>query len=244
MMEGEFNAMSELYKTMPSFVPKPYAWGEVKRPDPRTYFFLCDFIDMSNQLPEPDQFCARLAELHRISVSPTGKFRFHIATCHGKFPQFVNWDSNWASFFSKLLADILQLDLEQNGRWKELENVSERVLTHVIPRLLGVLQANGRVLKPCLIHGDLWEGNIGTDSQTGEIFIFDSGAYYAQNEMEIGMWRCERHKIRAKVYTQQYQQNFTMSEPVEEWDDRNRIYCVKMNMVHSAHHPDSTVRKT
>jgi fructosamine-3-kinase len=124
MMEGEFNAMSELYKTMPSFVPKPYAWGEVKRPDPRTYFFLCDFIDMSNQLPEPDQFCARLAELHRISVSPTGKFRFHIATCHGKFPQFVNWDSNWASFFSKLLADILQLDLEQNGRWKELENVS------------------------------------------------------------------------------------------------------------------------
>jgi fructosamine-3-kinase len=89
------------------------------------------------------------------------------------------------------------------------------------------------VLKPCLIHGDLWEGNIGTDSQTGEIFIFDSGAYYAHNEMEIGM-ECERHKIRAKVYTQQYQQNFTMSEPVEEWDDRNRIYCVKMNMVHSA----------
>lgn len=27
-MQGEFSAMSELYKTMPDLVPKPYGWGK------------------------------------------------------------------------------------------------------------------------------------------------------------------------------------------------------------------------
>ena len=64
MMEGEFNAMTELYKAMHSFVPEPYTWGKFKLPSPETYFFLCAFIDMSNKLPDPVQLCSKLAELH------------------------------------------------------------------------------------------------------------------------------------------------------------------------------------
>lgn len=244
MMEGEFNAMAELHKTLPSFVPKPHAWGVFDLPEPQTYFFLCDFLKMDSGLPDPVQFCAQLANLHRVSVSPTGKFGFHVRTCHGRFPQLVDWDGSWTSFFGKLLADVLQLDLKVNGPWKDLELVSQRTLTHVIPRLLGALESEGRSVKPCLIHGDLWDGNIGTDLTTGDIYIFDSGAYYAHNEMELGMWRCERHGIKSKVYKQQYLKNFAASEPADEWDDRNRIYCVKMNMIHSAHHPGSDVRQT
>jgi protein-ribulosamine 3-kinase len=244
MMEGEFNAMTELYKTMPSLVPRPYAWGKFKLPTLDTYFFLCDFIDMSNRLPDPVRLCSRIAELHRTSVSPTGKFGFHVPTCHGRFPQYVDWDSNWASFFTKLLADALRLDLQTNGPWPEFERVSERILTRVIPRLLGVLQEDGRDIKPCLIHGDLWEGNIGTAYDNNEVYIFDSGAYYAHNEMEIGMWRCVRHRINAKIFTRQYLREFPISEPTEEWDDRNRIYCVKMNIIHAAHHKGDIVRQT
>ena len=243
-MEGEFNAMTELYKTMPSLVPQPFTWGKFKLSAVDTYFFLCDFVDMDNRLPDPGRLCSRVAELHRSSASPTGKFGFQIPTCHGKYKQFVEWDSNWASFFTKLLADALRLDLENNGPWPELERVSERTLTKVIPRLLGVLQADGRDIKPCLIHGDLWEGNIGIARENNEIKIFDAGAYYAHNEMEIGMWRCVRHKINAKVFTRQYLRTFPPSEPAEEWDDRNRLYCVKMNMVHSAHHKGDIVRQT
>ena len=236
--------MAELHKTMPSLVPKPHTWGKFKLPAIDTYFFLSDFIDMSNRLPDPKRLCSRIVELHRVSVSPAGKFGFHISTCHGRFPQCLDWDSNWASFFTKLLASALHLDLETNGSWPELEKVSDRILTRVIPRLLGVLQEDGREIKPCLIHGDLWEGNIGTAYENNEIYIFDSGAYYAHNEMEIGMWRCARHCINAKMFTQQYLRDFPASEPVEEWDDRNRIYCVKMNMIHSAHHKGDIVRQT
>ncbi|KAL9622223.1 MAG: hypothetical protein Q9160_003406 [Pyrenula sp. 1 TL-2023] len=244
MMEGEFHAMSELHKTMASFVPKPHAWGKMKLPVVDTYFLLTDFIDMSNELPDPVRLCSRLAELHRVSVSPTGKFGFHIPTCHGKFQQHILWDSNWASFFAKLLKDALRLDLETNGPWPELQKVSDRLLAKVVPRLLGILQEGGRDIKPCLIHGDLWEGNIGTTYENNEIYIFDSAAYYAHNEMELGMWRCTRHRINAKIFTRQYLREFPISEPAEEWDDRNRLYCVKMNVIHSAHHKGDIVRQT
>lgn len=244
MMEGEYNAMCELYKTVPTMVPKPYTWGKFQLQGVDFYFFLCDFVDMRNQLPDPIQLGKRLADFHRASVSPNGKFGFGISTYHGKFPQYVDWDSNWASFFTKLLADALRLDKENNDPWPELERVSERTLTKVIPRLLGVLQEDGRKIKPCLIHGDLWEGNIGISCDTGEILIFDAGAYYAHNEMEIGMWRCARHKINARMFTKQYLKFYPPSEPKEEWEDRNRIYCVKMNIVHSAHHKGDIVRQT
>jgi protein-ribulosamine 3-kinase len=69
MMEGEFNSMSAIYGLIPSFVPKPQAWGKFKLATPETYFFLCDFVEMSNDMPDPVAFCARVAELHRISVS-------------------------------------------------------------------------------------------------------------------------------------------------------------------------------
>ncbi|MCJ1466022.1 hypothetical protein MMC07_004641 [Pseudocyphellaria aurata] len=248
MMEGEFNAMAELYKSMPSFVPRPRRWGKFCLSWPETYFFLCDFIDMSNELPDPKRFCSRLAELHCVSESPTGKFGFHVPTCHGRFPQFVEWDGSWTSFFTKLLDDVLRRDVQNNGPWLALEKVSQRALTHVIPRLIGALELNGRSVKPSLIHGDLWEGNIGTEFDTGDIYVFDAGAYYAHNEMEIGMWRCERHKIRSEAYKEAYKEaylrNSTVSEPADEWDDRNRIYCVKMNMIHSAHHAGDMVRQT
>jgi protein-ribulosamine 3-kinase len=103
MMEGEFNSMSSLYQNSPGFIPKPLAWGKFKMKAPETYFFLCDFINMTNDMPDPVQFCAKLAELHRTSESPTGMFGFHVSTCHGRFAQEMAWDPSWTNFFTKLL---------------------------------------------------------------------------------------------------------------------------------------------
>lgn len=147
--------MSELYKTVPTLVPKPHAWGKLALESPPTYFFLCEFLNISDRLPDPAIVGARLAELHQRSVSPTGKFGFHIPTYDGKLPQDVDWDSSWSSCFSKLLAGIYRLDVEVNGPWKELQDVLDEVLSYVIPRLLGVLESGGRKIKPCLIHGDV-----------------------------------------------------------------------------------------
>jgi len=243
MMRGEFNAMSALYRTCPGFIPKPLTWGKFKEA-PETYFFLLDFVNMTNDLPDPVQFCAKLADLHRSSESPTGMFGFHVPTCHGRFAQDVAWDPSWPNFFTKLLRAALVIEKKECSPWPEFETIAERTMSHVIPRLLGALEENGRKLKPSLIHGVLWEGNIGTDLSNGNVYVFDSGAYYAHHEMELAMWRCERHKIKSREYKRQYLRNMAVSEPAEEFDDRNRLYCVKANVIHSAHHPGSIVRET
>jgi len=234
-MEGEFWVMTAVQDH--AFAgPRALAKGKFHSENPETYFFLCDFIDMSDELPDPDRLCTRVAELHRTSVSPTGKFGSHVRTCNGRTPQATEWDSSWTSFFTKFMSHVMTLDLETNGPWEELRNVEERILSHVIPRLIGALEANGRSVKPCLIHADLWEGNTGTTYETGNIFLFDAGSYYAHNEMEIGDWRCPYNKINAKIYTKTYLKKYGMSEPTEEWDDRNRMYCVYYDIMYSINH--------
>ena len=158
MMFGEFTSISEIHSLVPGLVPAPHGWGKYKQGSPGTYFFLEDFIDMDTSAPEPGEFTAKVAELHRRSTSPTGKFGYQVTTCDGKLPHTVEWEESWAKFFSKLLRGVLKLDAEVNGVWDELEAAAEQLVTAVIPRLLGILQAGGRVLKPSLIHGDCWEG--------------------------------------------------------------------------------------
>ena len=243
MLEGEFHGMFEIYKTVPSLVPRPYRCGQFRKNKVDTYFLLSDFIEMKEELPDPVALSKCLASLQQKSVSPTGNFGFFITTCHGKIPQHVAWDSSWTSFYTKLLSDALQRDLETNGPSPVLEKVSSRVLDKVIPRLLGALESSGRSIKPVLIHGDLWEGNIATEQATGNIFLIDAAAYWAHSEMEIGMWRCERHAIHDERFKNAYLEQVPKSDPTEEWDDRNRLYCVKMNVIHSAHHKGVRERK-
>ena len=236
MMEGEYWAMTELYDTIPAAIPKPLARGRFKTKNPATYFFLCEFAEMSNGDPDPDRLCARIIELHEKSVSPTGKFGFHVRTCNGRTPQATEWDSSWTSFFAKLMVHVMAEDVKTNGSWPDLENTGARLVSHVIPRLVGALETEGRSVKPCLIHGDLWEGNTGTSAETGDIILFDAGSYYAHHEMEIGDWRCPYNKVTSKVYTDTYRRNHADSEPVQEWDDRNRLYSTYYDIVYSVNH--------
>ncbi len=236
MMEGEFHGMTELYNTMPELVPKPHCWGKFSTTAPETYFFLAEFIDMSDRAPDPNQLCSKLARLHRDSQSPTGKFGFHVTTCQGQRPQAVEWESNWTIFVGNLLRNVIAIDDAENGPWSALTQLQDRLLSHVVPHLLDNLTKNGRVVKPCLIHGDLWEGNTGTSYSTGQVYLFDAAVMYAHNEFEIGDWRCDYNKIHNKVYTRTYLRHYGPSEPREEWDDRNRLYCIYYNMLYSGNH--------
>lgn len=162
MMLGEHTLVTKIHSLIPGLVPAPHCWGKYTSGSPDTYFFLSDFVDMNTSAPDPAQFTARLAELHRKSKSPNGMFGFEVTTCDGKLPHTVAWEKSWATFFGKLLRGVLKLDIEANGVWPELKAAAEQVITGVIPRLLGILQSDGRELKPSLIHGDCWEGKYTT----------------------------------------------------------------------------------
>jgi len=61
-------------------------------------------------------FTKRLAEMHQKSVSPTGKFGFHMTTCHARVPQATGcWEESWAVLFGKQLANIIKKDEKTNS---------------------------------------------------------------------------------------------------------------------------------
>ena len=53
------------------------------------------------------------------------------------------------------MVHVMAEDFKTNEPWPELEKVEERIISRVIPRLIGALEADGRSVKPCLIHADL-----------------------------------------------------------------------------------------
>ncbi len=236
-MQGEHAATTELYRIIPAVIPRPLTLGQFKAGSPSTYFLLSEFVDMkSNEFPDPHQLCAQIVQLYTTSVSPTGKFGFHVRTCNSRTPQATEWDSSWTSFFTELIHHVMAEDHKINGLWPELQRTEERLLSHVFPRMIGALETNGRSVEPCLIHGDLWEGNTGTSCATGKIVLFDAGSLYAHNEMEIGGWRCPYKKVSSKVYTETYFKYCGKSEPKQDFDDKNLLYSAYFDLLYSVNH--------
>lgn len=130
-MLGEFACMAELAKTVPSLVPMPRAAGKCLGAGEGA-FFMCDYLEIDHRPANPVQLGKKIAELHRSSVSPTGKFGFHLTPYDGKLPLRAEWDSSWTSFFTKLLKGVHQLDAQVNGSWPELDDAMQLTLQTVV----------------------------------------------------------------------------------------------------------------
>jgi fructosamine-3-kinase len=111
---AEFSCMSELFHTVPSIVPMPYAAGKCL--DSEASFFLSEYVPIVHRAPNAAQLGEQIAKLHRVSQSPTGKFGFSTTPYDGRLPLVVDWDSNWVSFYRKLLHGVYMLDIEFNSK--------------------------------------------------------------------------------------------------------------------------------
>ncbi|KAH8802638.1 Fructosamine kinase-domain-containing protein [Xylogone sp. PMI_703] len=245
LVEGEYHSATAINSVVPGFVPNAVGYGEYDNGEAQVHFFLGDFHDMDlSTPPDPVDFAARLAELHSKGTSPNGMFGFPVTTVCGRMARTVTWEKSWAKCFSNLLLDVIKYDNEANDPWPEYDAACKQLIDAVIPRLLGALQSDGREITPALIHGDLWERNIGIDMETGETIVFDPGCTYAHNEMEFGTWRCSwAYYFNSPMYMELYETHVERSHPVEEWDDRNRLYSIHPYLNDSAGHPGSLSRK-
>ncbi|KAI0478377.1 Fructosamine kinase-domain-containing protein [Xylariaceae sp. FL0804] len=245
LAEGEYHSATAINEVVPNLVPKPAGWGHYQDGDAEVYFYLGDFHNMEcPAAPDADDFMSQIAELHTKGVSPNGMFGYPIPTVIGRMQRTVTWEKSWAESFTHQLRDVIGYDIETNGPWPELDAACAQLIAKVIPRLLGVLQSEGREIMPVLVHGDLWEQNIGVDKDTGRAVLFDPGCTYAHNEMEFGTWRCTwASHFRSPTYMSFYQSEIEPSEPAEEWDDRNRLYSLHPYLTDSAGHPGSASRQ-
>jgi protein-ribulosamine 3-kinase len=181
MVLGEYEGQSALRRVIPNNIPLPVACG-VFDLDKSKHFYLAEFHDMRQRVPKPQPLISLLKQLHQGSVSPTGKFGFHVTTYKGYFPLQVAWCDSWEEFFARQFRAELIWEASLRGKNEEIEQLAEQLFEKVIPRLLRPLQTGGRSIKPTLCHGDLWHGNVEIDVNTQQLILFDSCAVYAHNE--------------------------------------------------------------
>lgn len=183
MMEGAFEAEHALYAHLPKQVPKPVAWGTyASKPD--THFYMCEFVDMYDDLPPPREWARTVSTLHLNSMgkSPTGEFGFHVPTHLANVRVNNEWNSSWAAFWAQQMKSLFDQDERVNGPDAALECLKKAFFEKVIPRYLLPLETDGRSIQPCLIHSDLWPGNIKPKAATDELCMFDACAYWGHNE--------------------------------------------------------------
>ncbi len=183
MMRGTFESEKMLHSFAPNNVPKPLAWGTYKK-DPDSHFYMCDFYDMTDDLPDISRFCAVVAQIHLDSMgkASNGQYGFPVTTHLAYVDNDNSWSDSWEKWYARALKRMLQEEEKSHGPDDELKVLTAAMFDKVIPRLLRPLETGGRQIKPCLIHSDLWPGNVKPDAETDEPIIFDSCAFWGHNE--------------------------------------------------------------
>lgn len=192
MLLGEFESGKLLYGLAPDACPMPIGYGTYKS-DKDSHFYLCAFHDMNDELPDVEEFCAKLAQMHKDSIamgSPDGKYGFHVTTFQGNMPQDLAWCDTWEESFVRGLKRFMELEAEVHGESPEIKKLSPAFYEKVVPRLLRPLESGGREIKPCLLHGDIWYGNIATDVSNDKPIMFDPASYWAHNECMFSIANC------------------------------------------------------
>lgn len=242
MLLSEFAALETLHCLAPGSVSRPLPWGKYISALPDTYFLVEDFCEIDTALPSPSELTRRVLRIHRVS-SPCGLFGFPVTTFCGIVPHLNSWESSWSTFFAQHLRETVGMDRRTNGDWPELTLAAERLLTIVLPRLLDPLQQGNQPIVPRLIHGDLWNGNVGRGTETGQLVFVDVGSLYTHNELEIGSFRRYGKQNFGQSYAEDYKKVFPPSCPPDEFDDSYRLCSLKYDLGHSAGNPGNDSRK-
>ncbi|QBG34386.1 fructosamine kinase family protein [Litorilituus sediminis] len=138
-------------------------------------FLVLEYIPFSKANPKLwFEFGQQLAKMHNNTSH--GQFGWQHDNYIGNTIQPNHWKRNWTTFFS-----------EQRIAW-QLQLLSEKsILLGDIDHIAQVChdQLLHHKTRPCLVHGDLWQGNVGFTHE--HAMIFDPACYYGDREVDIAM---------------------------------------------------------
>ena len=240
MVEGEFESSKALHGFAPEIVPKPIGFGTYEEDD-NVHFLLCEFVELEDEEPvDPIDLCKGIAELHRKSIdeSPDSQFGFQVTTCHETIQQHTQWTSSWEAFFIEHLKKAVEFEEQVQGPSPDISRLMSSVYGKVCPRLLRPLETEGRTLRPCLVHGGLWEENTAAHRDTGLPYIFDPSALWAHNEYDLHKWRGARYKF-GRSHVREYFHHFQISPPENDWEDRHHLYSLVADLHSSTLFPQT-----
>ncbi|OMO78664.1 hypothetical protein CCACVL1_14215 [Corchorus capsularis] len=179
MFEAEAIGLDAMYKTGTIRVPKPYKVGPLRNSGS---YIIMEFIEFGASRSNQSVLGKKLAEMHKAGKSEKG-FGFPVDNTVGSTPQINTWSSDWIQFYGEhRLGFQLKLARDQYGD-STIYQKGHRLIKNMAPLFEDI------VIEPCLLHGDLWSGNI-TSDKDGEPVILDPACYYGHSEAEFGMSWC------------------------------------------------------
>ena len=184
LLETCFEAEITMHKYIHEYAPKPIAWGTYAE-DPNKHFFVAEFVEMiEDDIPGPEAYMAAVVALHSRSMADNpGKFGFQTTTRFGDLAQNNEWEDSWEAFWTRLMREILEREEHIRGEHdEELVRLKTAFFDKVLPRYLRPLESNGRTVKPCLVHADLWPGNCRYRLDMETVCVYDASAFWGHNE--------------------------------------------------------------
>jgi fructosamine-3-kinase len=182
-------------------------------------FLILNYLPLTVNNSQVDSKCwytlgEQLAQMHKCSNH--GQFGWQHDNYIGETLQPNDWRSNWKTFFAEQrIAWQLQLLSEKSVKLGDIDHIAQ--VCHDA--------LNHHTVKPSLVHGDLWQGNMGFTGSSS--VIFDPACYYGDREVDIAMTELFGH-LPFEFY-QGYQKNFPLDEGYEQ---RKIIY----NFYHILNH--------
>ncbi|WP_286266898.1 fructosamine kinase family protein [Thalassotalea atypica] len=211
LFEAEAFALQQINAQSPFHSPMPICYGETLDKS----FLVLEMLDLISANNEQwFELGQQLAIMHKQSQH--GQFGWDEDNYIGSNLQPNAWSSNWSVFFAEQrIAWQLQLLSEKSIRLGDIEHISQ--MCH------DGLQHHR--VSPCLIHGDLWQGNVGF-TNSGPT-IFDPASYYGDREADIAM--TELFGQFPAAFYQGYEEQYPLPKHYEQ---RKQIY----NFYHVLNH--------
>ncbi|RDW69120.1 putative fructosamine-3-kinase [Aspergillus mulundensis] len=245
MFAGEYESLNAISSAVPGFCPRAIAWGPLEEDGKagKSYFLATEFLDLRAGGSGGPSLAQRLGKLHSTPAPKdpkTGKrlFGFPVPTFCGDTKQPNHSCESWADFYAnERLLTILATSEKRNGKDSGLRGLVEQTANVVVPALLGDghlghdKTGKGEGITPVVVHGDLWSGNadrgriVGSgrkeDEEVGAV-VYDSSACYAHSEYELGIMKM--FGGFGSAFFSEYHRIVPKTEPVEEYEDRVRLY--------------------
>ncbi|PXF48373.1 Protein-ribulosamine 3-kinase, chloroplastic [Gracilariopsis chorda] len=183
MFEGEREGLYAMFKTNTIRVPEAYHCGRLN--GVQGSFIIMESLDL-HAIYSQERLGDQLGKMHLaepvVAEAKQGKFGFVVDNTLGATPQPNGWMDDWVEFFrERRLRHQLLLTNDANLITKGDELCS---------RLDELFEDVKGTIKPSILHGDLWSGNVSGLGRTAEPVIFDPASYYGHHEAEFGMSWC------------------------------------------------------
>ena len=178
MFEAELYGLNEILRSDSIRVPEPIGCGVAGE----EAFIVMEYIELSGRANE-SEFAHKLAAMHRCTHD---QFGLTVDNTIGSNPQPNPYENDWVKFWQRNRLGF-QLSLaKKNGCGDELFETGMRLNQRIGEFFLSYTPV------PSLLHGDLWSGNQGVDSN-GEAVIYDPACYYGDHEADLAMMELFGH---------------------------------------------------